>query len=322
MKRISFLFCFALITMVAAAQDIIITAQAERIEALITEISSTEIRYKKWNYQNGPTFVLSVNELNSIIYGNGDVQLFKPQAKESDEHEEEAKEDVSEGTDTPTTNVRHRYINDVRFQGYIFGGDNFGFSRKVRNRGSILYGPSLDFDFGVRIKDFFYVGFDFGTHFLLTPERLNMFYLGNGTTQDYYAPSSQRLNKYILYCPLAVSTKFYLPTKKQYLYPYLSLAVGGNLGIYGVFTEKRTYCDKSSWACGGAFIQFGAGIDIKRLSLGIGYTFISSKFLKKDAYSASSYYSSNVYLSSYEISNLAKSIDGLYLKIGVRLGRM
>lgn len=316
MKRISFLFCFALITMVAAAQDIIITAQAERIEALITEISSTEIRYKKWNYQNGPTFVLSVNELNSIIYGNGDVQLFKPKAKEPAEDEKEAKEDVLEVADTPTTNVRHRHINDVRFQGYIFGGDNFGFPRKVRDSGSILYGPSLDFDLGVRIKDFFYVGLDFGTHFLLTPEREFSFRESKDAV-----PITQRQHKYLLYFPLAASTKFYLPTKKQYIYPYLSLAVGGNLAICGIVAYGGSYRNKSSWACGGAFIQFGAGVDIKRLSLGIGYTFISSNFLKKDADSSQLYYS-ELSLSSYEISNLTKSIDGLYLKIGVRLGRM
>lgn len=319
MKHLSLLFCFVLISIVAVAQDIIVTNKAERIEALITEVSPTEIRYKKWDYQNGPTFVVPVNELNSIIYGNGDVQLFKQEqqaqkrAKTREKAEQQEGENISELVDT-TTNGRHRYINDIRFHGYIFGGDNFGFPRKVHNSGSNLYGPSLDFDFGVRIKDYFYVGFEFGTHFLLTPERNTLFRENKDA-----APISQRQHKYLLYFPLAASTKFYLPTKKQYIYPYLSLTAGGVLGMCGIIANgngEESYQAKSSWACGGTFIQFGAGVDIKRLSLGIGYTFISPNFLKKDADSSQLYYSS-----IDEIPTLTKS-DGLYLKIGVRIGRM
>ena len=61
---------------ILSAQDIIVTAKAERIEALITEVSSTEIRYKKWDFQDGPTFVLNVDDLSAIIFKNGEVQVF------------------------------------------------------------------------------------------------------------------------------------------------------------------------------------------------------------------------------------------------------
>ena len=75
-------FCVAFCS-ILSAQDIIVTAKAERIEALITEVSSTEIRYKKWDFQDGPTFVLNANELSSIIYKNGEVQVFNNKNEKS-----------------------------------------------------------------------------------------------------------------------------------------------------------------------------------------------------------------------------------------------
>ena len=76
MKRNSLLFFTVLTCLSAMAQDIIVTNKAERIEALITEVSSTEIRYKKWNYQDGPVFVAQTSDLSAIIYKNGEVQVF------------------------------------------------------------------------------------------------------------------------------------------------------------------------------------------------------------------------------------------------------
>ncbi len=82
MKRKILLFFAALIYLSAMAQDIIVTKKAERIEALITEVSSTEIRYKKWNYQDGPVFVAQTSDLSAIIYKNGEVQVFNNKAEE------------------------------------------------------------------------------------------------------------------------------------------------------------------------------------------------------------------------------------------------
>ena len=86
MKR-KFLLFFAVLTYLSAmAQDIIVTNKAERIEALITEVSSTEIRYKKWNYQDGPVFVAQTSDLSAIIYKNGEVQVFGQDKKETTSH--------------------------------------------------------------------------------------------------------------------------------------------------------------------------------------------------------------------------------------------
>lgn len=65
----------------ALAQDIIILKSSEKIEAKIVEISSSEIAYKKVNYLDGPTFRLDLSEVLSVIYANGDVQVFNVTSK-------------------------------------------------------------------------------------------------------------------------------------------------------------------------------------------------------------------------------------------------
>ena len=59
------------------AQDIIVTTFNERIDAKITEVSETEVKYKQMDNLDGPTFVISTNKIASVIYKNGSVQTFK-----------------------------------------------------------------------------------------------------------------------------------------------------------------------------------------------------------------------------------------------------
>lgn len=56
--------------------DIIITTGAEKIEAKILEVSKSEIRYKEAGNLEGPTFILEIEEIHSIIYANGKVKLY------------------------------------------------------------------------------------------------------------------------------------------------------------------------------------------------------------------------------------------------------
>lgn len=59
------------------AQDIIVLRNSERIDARIIEVTSTEITYTLADDGSGQVFRLSVAEIASIMYGNGDVQTFE-----------------------------------------------------------------------------------------------------------------------------------------------------------------------------------------------------------------------------------------------------
>lgn len=77
MKKLMFLLVMSFCAVVVHAQDVIIKRDATKIEAVIQEVSKSEIRYKNYSNQSGPTFVLSTDEISSIIYSNGDVQVFE-----------------------------------------------------------------------------------------------------------------------------------------------------------------------------------------------------------------------------------------------------
>ena len=64
------------------ASDIIVTRDARRIEAKILEVSSSEVKYKEIGNLEGPTFVLTSAEINTIIYENGTVKIYEQPAQQ------------------------------------------------------------------------------------------------------------------------------------------------------------------------------------------------------------------------------------------------
>lgn len=87
MKKTTLLL-LSLLSMTVVAQDIIVTQDEKRIDAKILEVSNSEIKYKKYSYQDGPTFVISIAEVNSILYENGDVQMYSRQMEQEQETEQ------------------------------------------------------------------------------------------------------------------------------------------------------------------------------------------------------------------------------------------
>lgn len=82
MKKIVALFvCTFLTTTLLFAQDIIVTNDAKKIEAKILEVSKSEIKYKELDNLDGPTFVLDVEDINTVIYANGKVVIHNQPSK-------------------------------------------------------------------------------------------------------------------------------------------------------------------------------------------------------------------------------------------------
>ncbi len=66
-----------LITLNTNAQDIITKNDGTEIKAKVLEINTTEVKFKRFDYIDGPTVVLPVSELNYIKYPNGSIETFK-----------------------------------------------------------------------------------------------------------------------------------------------------------------------------------------------------------------------------------------------------
>lgn len=60
----------------AYSQDVIVKKDGSTILSKVLEVSSTEIKYKKFSNLEGPTYTISVAELLSINYANGDKDDF------------------------------------------------------------------------------------------------------------------------------------------------------------------------------------------------------------------------------------------------------
>src|SRR5882762_1134607 len=79
----STLILFALIFNLTAAfsQDIITTKSGEDILAKISEVGHTEIKYKKFDNQDGPMFTLLKSDVLMIRYENGTKDVFNDEPK-------------------------------------------------------------------------------------------------------------------------------------------------------------------------------------------------------------------------------------------------
>lgn len=67
------LLCWAGTTL---AQDVILKKDNTTVLSKVIEVTGTEIKYKKWSNQDGPTYSINRSEVTSINYQNGDVDKF------------------------------------------------------------------------------------------------------------------------------------------------------------------------------------------------------------------------------------------------------
>lgn len=77
MKRIILFFLITSAWYIVEAQDFILTKKSEVIEAKVVEVGLNEVKYKKWNYLDGPNYSISKDAISKITYQNGDVEVFE-----------------------------------------------------------------------------------------------------------------------------------------------------------------------------------------------------------------------------------------------------
>lgn len=80
MKIKSIVFMLSLISFAGNSQDIITKKSGEDIQSKVIEINLNEVKYKKWDNQDGPLISISKSEILMIRYQNGTKDIFKEQA--------------------------------------------------------------------------------------------------------------------------------------------------------------------------------------------------------------------------------------------------
>jgi len=84
MKKILPLAALLFISAISVnAQDLITKKDGTTIEAKIISVSDNIVEYKRSNYLDGPTFSISVLDLDTVRYASGDVQKFENEEAEA-----------------------------------------------------------------------------------------------------------------------------------------------------------------------------------------------------------------------------------------------
>ena len=93
MKRILFLLLIGLSTNLIFAQDIIVKQNGDEIKSKILEITSETIKYKEFDFQDGPTRNINISDVFMVIYENGKREKFT--TTESQTSNNDTKNEVS-----------------------------------------------------------------------------------------------------------------------------------------------------------------------------------------------------------------------------------
>jgi len=147
MKKLIFLL-FLLLPKYFFAQDTITMRSGEVIQAKILEVNETEVKYKKYNYQDGPTFIVSKNRILMIKYADGSKDVFT----ETSAGASPAKNDSLYGSNILSINAFSIFVGDISFAyEHIGKRGKFGFRIPVYipviDVPSNQLGGALDFKF-------------------------------------------------------------------------------------------------------------------------------------------------------------------------------
>lgn len=192
------------------------------------------------------------------------------------------------------------YIKGARFNAYFdFGFSIGGYSRPVYTTGgnyydtkAVLFGmqvfnPTL----GVRIFDYGFVGVQVG----LTDVEM-LFSKASGMTN--YGYITERVNMYTHGYPIMIDLRGFFPINKDF-HPYIEYAFGWSPEF--IFCESENSNPDWTYEYNGWFnkTRVGVGIDIRRLSLGLGWN------------------------RNWGYNDKGSSFkrDYFYMKVGIKLGR-
>ena len=76
MKQILFL-ALLFVCLSAKAQDVITTRKGTVIQAKVTEVTPSEVKYKRFDNLDGPNYTAKKSEIASIVYKNGTIDAFE-----------------------------------------------------------------------------------------------------------------------------------------------------------------------------------------------------------------------------------------------------
>ena len=136
MKRTLFLLLFGLASALLFAQDVIVKRNGDQIKSKILEITAESIKYKDFDFQDGPIRNIKISDVAIILYENGKRESFtQPQNQAVSQV---SREEVSAEKETP----RNTYKGNYFMLGSGFGNSYgiVGYKAQARFGGKVGFG--------------------------------------------------------------------------------------------------------------------------------------------------------------------------------------
>jgi len=139
------------------SQDVITLKTGEKIQSKILEIGTTEIKYKKFDNQNGPVYIVLKPDVSGIVYENGTVDSFSIEHKKTESATTNKAPDTSTPTNEPILQTQKvtRSKFQIGFSGVLPTGvwpatalSNMGTSSFLKGQGQTV----KSYGFGIFIQ--------------------------------------------------------------------------------------------------------------------------------------------------------------------------
>ena len=141
----------------AMAQDVITLKDGSEINALVQEIGTDEVKYKKWDNKNGPNYTMKKSEIFMIKYQNGSKDVFNEAAKPQETKQESAsqpQQNYSQSIQPQTQTKAYSQKSDGGFSLHLGGAFPMGeFGEETTDLDEYeKFSASIGFNVGIKGK--------------------------------------------------------------------------------------------------------------------------------------------------------------------------
>ena len=156
MKKFLLLALFAIAsTLMSMAQDVIITKDGQEIKAKVSEVLTTQIKYKKYESPDGPLYTVNKADLLLIRYENGSIEVMNPE-------ENNTQQSTPATQNTPIQNAQTENVGSSNVPNYDEPATRFSlYAGTLIPTGSfadgVLWGLSLGFQIDARLANHLYL---------------------------------------------------------------------------------------------------------------------------------------------------------------------
>ena len=183
MKKFFIHIILIFIVVFANAQDVIVKKNGEEINSKILEVGINDIKYKKFDNQEGPTYTESKSEVFMIKYENGSKDMFDASTPKANQNESTRPAEV---TNAQTSS--NNYDKSRKRNYFMLSYDMGGIKLVGKNTENVKMQKSLFMQLRMGVTHNFgnYVGWDiFSFHFIPNKQKVSM---SGYSSEGWYFP--------------------------------------------------------------------------------------------------------------------------------------